>query len=533
MTIDAKTIDANAIDAKSIAAADASKRLRSTNIIITALGGEGGGVLANWLIEVANNNDWTVQSTSLAGVAQRTGATIYYLEIFPRLGIADKLPIMSLSPSQGDIDIAISSEIAEAGRMLQRGFVTPDRTTLISSSHRVYAIDEKTEIADGTMEAATILDIASRYAKHFVQYDMQDVAQRNNAVISSVLFGALAGSGALPFSRESYEEVIRQTGKAVATNLAAFSDSYGIAEKANQASPNTVEHYKPEAVLTETASNGFSLPPATTAEGQKLLARVATDFPLETQEIIYEGVKKAIEYQDFNYATQYLDQVAKIVSLDSADGDFELTNTTARYLALWMCFEDVPRVAQLKIRHQRMQEIREEVQADAGQIFYVTEFFRPRPEEICAILPASLGRAIIGSSLGRKALNLVSGPKKLKTNTLTIYFSLRFLAMLRRFRRSSLGYQQEHSMIKNWLDGIMLAASSDRALAIEIAECGRIVKGYGGTRERTSEQNMAIVSAYNKHRQLMAEDIKALRHAALEDDSNTAFNLKLNALTTA
>jgi|TARA_B110000908_G_scaffold164822_1_gene213367 indolepyruvate ferredoxin oxidoreductase beta subunit len=521
MTTDARTTNTN---------------LRSTNIIITALGGEGGGVLANWLIEVANANNWTVQSTSLAGVAQRTGATIYYLEIFPRAEIKDSLPIMSLSPTQGDIDIAISSEIAEAGRMLQRGFVTPDRTTLISSSHRVYAIDEKTELGDGAMQAATILDIASRYAKHFVHYDMQDVAERNNAVISSVLFGALAGSGALPFSRESYEEVIRQTGKAVATNLAAFADSYGIAESygsaesANQTAPNSVEHYQPEIDQTETVTKGFSLPAATTVQGRKLLDRLATEFPPATQEIIYEGVKKAVEYQDFNYASQYLDEVASIVALDTVDGDFELTNTTARYLALWMCFEDIPRVAQLKIRHQRMQEIREEVKADEGQIFYVTEFFRPRPEEICAILPARLGKAIIGSNLGRKLLNLVSGPKKLKTNTLVIYFSLRFLAMLRRFRRSSLGYQHELSMINNWLDAICLSASSDRALAMEIAECGRIVKGYGSTRERTSEQNTAIVSACFKHRGLRAEDVKALRQAALEDDSNTAFNQILSAL---
>jgi indolepyruvate ferredoxin oxidoreductase beta subunit len=144
-----------------------------------------------------------------------------------------------------------------------------------------------------------------------------------------------------------------------------------------------------------------------------------------------------------------------------------------------------------------------------------------------------LGRAIIGSNLGRKALNLVSGAKKLKTNTLVIYFSLRFLAMLRRFRRSSLGYHHEHSMINNWLDAIRLSASSDTAVALEVAECGRIVKGYGSTRERTSEQNTAIITAYNGHPNLSADDIKALRDAALEDDSNTAFSLKISALTTA
>jgi len=53
------------------------------NMVIAALGGEGGGVLTNWLISAAERSGWWCQSTSLAGVAQRTGATIYYLEFMP------------------------------------------------------------------------------------------------------------------------------------------------------------------------------------------------------------------------------------------------------------------------------------------------------------------------------------------------------------------------------------------------------------------------------------------------------------------
>ena len=58
--------------------------LKTINMIVAALGGEGGGVLTNWLIDVAKRSGWYCQSTSLAGVAQRTGATIFYLEFIPR-----------------------------------------------------------------------------------------------------------------------------------------------------------------------------------------------------------------------------------------------------------------------------------------------------------------------------------------------------------------------------------------------------------------------------------------------------------------
>ena len=56
---------------------------RPIKLTIAALGGQGGGVLADWLIEIAEAEDYIAQSTSVPGVAQRTGATIYYLEFFP------------------------------------------------------------------------------------------------------------------------------------------------------------------------------------------------------------------------------------------------------------------------------------------------------------------------------------------------------------------------------------------------------------------------------------------------------------------
>ena len=67
---------------------------KTINIILAALGGEGGGVFTNWLIEVAEANNWLCQSTALAGVAQRTGATIYYVELFPAQSQGDRRPVM-------------------------------------------------------------------------------------------------------------------------------------------------------------------------------------------------------------------------------------------------------------------------------------------------------------------------------------------------------------------------------------------------------------------------------------------------------
>jgi indolepyruvate ferredoxin oxidoreductase, beta subunit len=111
---------------------------RPLTFLIAALGGEGGGVLTGWIIAAAASQDLPVQSTSIPGVAQRTGATTYYIEIFPRpwRELDGKRPVMALSPGIGDVDVVVASELLEAARTVAAGFVTPDRTLAIASTHR-------------------------------------------------------------------------------------------------------------------------------------------------------------------------------------------------------------------------------------------------------------------------------------------------------------------------------------------------------------------------------------------------------------
>ena len=128
------------------------------SIAIAALGGQGGGVLSQWIVELAEANGFVAQYTAIAGVAQRTGATIYAIELFAETLIKERgrEPVLSLMPVAGDVDICLASELMEAGRAVNRGIVTPDKTTLIASDHRVYAIGEKEQMGDGRVDSDTV-----------------------------------------------------------------------------------------------------------------------------------------------------------------------------------------------------------------------------------------------------------------------------------------------------------------------------------------------------------------------------------------
>jgi indolepyruvate ferredoxin oxidoreductase beta subunit len=145
---------------------------RPVSLTIAALGGQGGGVVADWMIAVARREHYLVQATSVPGVAQRTGATIYYLEFFPEreLPADGRRPVMALMPNPGDVDVVVASELVEAGRALQRGLVTPDRTTLIASR---IARTPSAKSSGGWPRDGRRCSTARAAARRFVAFDMR------------------------------------------------------------------------------------------------------------------------------------------------------------------------------------------------------------------------------------------------------------------------------------------------------------------------------------------------------------------------
>jgi indolepyruvate ferredoxin oxidoreductase, beta subunit len=499
---------------------------RPIKLTIAALGGQGGGVLADWLIEIAESEGYIAQSTSVPGVAQRTGATIYYLEFFPRAAAdrAGRLPVMALMPVPGDVDCVLASELAEAGRAIQRGLVTPDCTTLISSTHRSYAIGEKSAMGQGAADAVELLDVVRSSAKRLVLFDMEETAERNQSVISSVLLGALCGSGVLPFRKQTFEEEIKKSGIAVKANLAAFEDA---SQRAQRGDSGFTGKAKPK-LLPDVPLL------ARTPRLQPLLDRVRR-LPAAQQALALEGVRRVIDYQDPAYAVLFLDRVEAIAALEArlpAATSYALLEATARSLALWMTFEDTIRVADLKTRESRFARVREEIRADPGQLFGITEFMKPRVEEIAGTLPARLGRWVQDSPRLCGWLRRWTGGKQIRTGTLGGFLMLHVLAGCKRWRRSTLRFRDENARIESWLARIEQLAVGHYSLAVELARAQKLVKGYGETHERGWRNFTALVGQLDllATRSDGAVLLSRLQDAALADEEGRALAREIAVL---
>src|SRR5882724_10339155 len=419
---------------------------RPITIAILAMGGEGGGVLAEWIIDTAEHAGYIAQMTSVPGVAQRTGATNYYVELFPKTGAKSntRAPVLGLTPVAGDVDIVIASELMEAGRAVQRGLVTPDKTTFIVSTNRVYSMTERIALADGRVDSAPLLEGCKTAAKRLIAYDMAQLAEATNSMISAVLFGALAGSKALPIQRMAFEAAIHRGGVGVKDSVAAFSAGFAAAEGA--AVPVVAEPPKP-AVSPRLA------PLMTEADAYAEPART----------YVRAGIERLADYQDIDYARDYLTKLKPISEIDKRHGGGagQLLAETARELALGMAYEDTVRVAELKIRPSRFERVRAEIEAADGQIVEIAEFFSPRVQEIADTLPASLGRWLLNTGWARSFVQRFTKSRVVKTSSIGGFLMLYFIASLKPTRRSSLRFANEQAFLREWLQTVQTVAATN------------------------------------------------------------------------
>ena len=453
---------------------------RPVTLLIAALGVEGGGVLSGWVVRAAEGAGLIAQSTSIPGVAQRTGATTYYLEIFPTpvSDLGGRRPVLSLFPSVGDVDVMVASEIIEAGRTIQAGYVTPNRTTLIASTHRIFAIAERSAMADERFDLGRIAEAAAQQSRRPMLADFTAIAARHGTVLNAVLLGVLAGAAILPIPVDAYRDAIRADGRAVESNLAGFDAGFALADADaiplfQQAPPETKRPRRPTRAALE--------------------ARVASEYTNSTGAVVGEGVRRLVDYQGPRYAARYLDRLSGL--RDAApDGDAAI-GETARLLALWMSYEDVIRVAQIKTQPDRYRRALEDVRATAGEPVRITEFFKPGIDELCAVLPFFFARPILRISERRGWHDRFHVGLHIRTTSISGFLMVWMLAQMRPLRPRTWRFRDEQARIDRWLTDIQIALTVDAGLALEIAACAELLKGYGDTLRRGRQNFERIRSA--------------------------------------
>jgi indolepyruvate ferredoxin oxidoreductase beta subunit len=459
-------------------------------ILVAALGGEGGGVLSGWLYDAAVRAGHAAQATSIPGVAQRTGATTYYIEIAHEAGAPR--PVFSLNPVPGAIDLLVSSELLETARQVGNGMASAQRTHIVSSTTRALTVAEKMQPGDGRSDAAALLAVIERHARVLTRLDVEALAREAGSAVSAVLFGALAATGRLPFPRAVCEETIRASGRAVEASLRGFARAH-------------------DAAAASIGPSGAGAPIDLYA-----LAR-----------------RRLVDYQDEAYAELFDARLARLAAAEGGERG-AVSAEALRWLALWMAFDDIVRVAALKLAASREQRVRREVQARDDEVVRIVDHFKPGVAEFAALLPPRWAARLHGWDERRVARGRVAWalPLRVGSHTVTGVLALKLLAALKGQRRRGSRYATEQALIERWLGAVERGTREDAGLGLALARCGRLIKGYGSTNERGKATLLHILdhlaSAPSSPAQ-RAQAVGAALEAALADDSGAALDRQLLA----
>jgi indolepyruvate ferredoxin oxidoreductase beta subunit len=498
-------------------------------LMICALGGEGGGVLTQWLVDTARVAGYAAQSTSIPGVAQRTGATTYFLEVFPvpLSQLNGRRPVFSLNPMPGAVDGLISSELLETARCASNGLPSPGRTLVITSSSRTLTTQERSNPGDGRLDDAALLALVQSVSRAHHVLDMPALARAHGTAVSAVMLGALAASGLFPFPKDAYVRTVRSGGRAQAASLAGFEAAYA----------QIMQAQVPQAITQQLLSELAQAAP----ENKSGAHAVLEQFPASLHPMVSLGYARVVEYQDADYGALYVSRLVALLEAEQlADPHHEnshaLTRDAARWLALWMAYDDIVRVADLKSRASRSERVRAEVKPAQGDLLKVFEHFKPGVPELAAMLPPSWSRFLLGWNRKRIAAGKESWalPIKLGSHTVAGMLALRFLAAFKSLRRYGHRYQEEQTLIAHWLNTMHICLREDWQLGAEIAACGRLIKGYGATNERARDNLLHVINhlshpSYGSAASRAAA-IRRLREAALQDEAGTALDQALAAL---
>lgn len=515
---------------------------RALTILIAAMGGEGGGgasplgseggrLLLRWLTAAAGRMDFPVQSTLMPGTTQRTASTTYYVEIFPaaRAALGGREPVLRLTARPGDVDVLVAYELLEAARVMQAGYAHAARTTLVASTHRAYTVLERASMTDGRFDADKALEASRACTRQALWFDMAQVAREIGCGQHAVVLGAIAASGVLPIAPEVWKEAIAQTGVSVQANQAGFEA--GLLH-GRRAAAQPVAMLPPAPVRRRQAA----------ASQAGMVEAIEACYPAPLARIVREGALRVLDHQDQREADAYLDKVRAVFEREQAasPGAHALTQDVARHLALWMSYEDVIRVADLKSRAERFQRVREEVGAGPDDRVEVVEFLKPGIEELASVMPAALGRHLVAWAEARGWGHRFNVGLHVRSTSIHGLLMLRMIAALRPLRRLGYRYAYEHGLIARWLGAVEQAAGRDLELAGEIAQCARIVKGYSDTRRRAIDHFGRIFGEVVEPAlqggaavEGLAAQVRRLRTAALDDPDGHSLARALDAIVRA
>jgi indolepyruvate ferredoxin oxidoreductase, beta subunit len=258
-------------------------------------------------------------------------------------------------------------------------------------------------------------------------------------------------------------------------SLKGFAAGFERAANAQALQAMLQDDDSPQAALIDMATTGNASPAAVQA------------LPAAVREFAQLGYQRLLDYQGTAYANLYVARLQTVLNAENAADPAHVqghaaSRHTARWLALWMAFDDIVRVADLKSRASRWQRVAAEVKLQPGELLRVYDHFKPGVPELAALLPNALATPLLRWHNQRlaKGLEPLAWALKIGSHSVLGLLALRGLASLKWLRPHGSRFGQEQHDIRRhgckpspracmktglWVANSRNAVSSSKAMA--------------------------------------------------------------------
>jgi len=173
------------------------------NLIITGVGGQGNVMASRVLGNMMVRQGYRVTIGETFGASQRGGSVMSHLRISEKDAWSPQIP-------KGRADMIIALEPSEAVRLL--AVYGHSQVKVLTNTRAIYPVDviageQKYPPVEEMIEP--VKDLVGE--AWFINATEEALKMGNPIYGNIIMLGALAGTGAIPMSREDFEEVIQES----------------------------------------------------------------------------------------------------------------------------------------------------------------------------------------------------------------------------------------------------------------------------------------------------------------------------------
>ena len=199
--------------------------------------------------------------------------------------------------------------------------------------------------------------------------------------------------------------------------------------------------------------------------------------------VVSDGIHLLTDYQSVSYAQLYVDRLKRFIGRPGVDA--ATFCEIARLMATRMSYEDPIRIAQLKLA-----EFESGASGTADELKF-------RLDELIGALPAPAADPLL-DVLGWIGWLHKRMAVRFSTKSRFGIRRLKLEALLRRWRRFSVRYQEERAWVERWLHMIARCLDKQPQSVSAIVETATMVQGYGDTYRQGLADWHAIIDGLAK-----------------------------------